>query len=153
MFTRLIVGWELMPRMPSALVINALIKAINRENITKGCIIHTDGGKQYASTAFRDTLIRYGFVQSMTRKDNVYDNAMGESLFGRFKTELLQNGAFKNFEDAHTEIFEYIETYYNRKRRHSGIGYDIPVQFEQKYRDKKVSGEDEHIVSGASERT
>jgi putative transposase len=60
---------------------------------------------------------------------------MAESLFSRFKAELMQMGTFLNFEDAFTEVFEYIEIYYNRKRRHSGIGYDIPILFEQKWED------------------
>jgi putative transposase len=68
----------------------------------------------------------------MTRKDNHYDNAMGESFFSRSKAEMLQNGAFANFEDAYSEIFEYIEIYYNKKRRHSGINYDFPERFEKK---------------------
>ena len=139
MFTRVIVGWELMESMKSDLAINALKKAIDRRRIPRGTIVHTDGGKQYASKAFGQSLVPNGFVQSMTRKDNVYDNAMGESLFGRFKTELMQNGAFKNFDDAYTEIFEYMEVYYNRKRRHSGIGHEIPERFEKKYWQRKDS--------------
>ncbi|TAG51129.1 MAG: hypothetical protein EAZ29_10615 [Runella slithyformis] len=69
----------------------------------------------------------------ITARAAPYDNAMGESLFSRFKTELMQKGVFLNFEDAYTEIFEYIEVYYNRKRRHSSINYDIPDLFEEKY--------------------
>jgi transposase InsO family protein len=69
----------------------------------------------------------------MTRRDNHYDNAMAESLFSRFKAELIGKGVFESYEDAYTEIFEYIEIYYNRKRRHSGIDYQIPELFEQKW--------------------
>ena len=133
MFSHKIVGWELADNMRSNLVINALNKAIKTRNLPKSLIVHSDGGEQYASEDFRNLLKNYEFAQSMTRKENHYDNAMGESLFSRFKTELMQQGAFLNFDDAYTEIFEYIEVYYNRKRRHSSINYDIPDLFEQKF--------------------
>lgn len=133
MFSHKIVGWDLAENMRSILIINALNKAIERRNLPKALIVHSDGGGQYASEDFRNLLKIYEFSQSMTRKNNHYDNAMGESLFSRFKTELMQKGAFLNFDDAYTEIFEYIEVYYNRKRRHSSINYDIPDLFEEKY--------------------
>lgn len=136
MYTRVILGWELMENMPSTLVVNALQKAIDRRKLPKGMIVHTDGGTQYASQHFRKLLSAHHFEQSMTRKDNHYDNAMGESFFSRSKAEMLQGGAFEDFKDAYSEIFEYIEVYYNKKRRHSGINYDFPERFEKKYLDK-----------------
>lgn len=139
MFSRKIVGWDLARNMRSVLIINALNKAIERRNLEKGLIIHSDGGGQYASEDFRKLLKKHKFVQSMTRKDNHYDNAMGESLFSRFKAELIQKGAFLNFDDAYTEIFEYIEAYYNRKRRHSGINYEIPDKFEEQFEFNKLN--------------
>ena len=111
MKSRKIVGWELADNMHSQLVINALQKAIDRRELPEGLIIHSDGGGQYASKEFRDLLKKHKFKQSMTRRDNHYDNAMGESFFSRFKAELIQKGGFLNFEDAYTEIFEYIEIY------------------------------------------
>lgn len=131
--SRKIVGWELMDTMPTDLVIKALQKAIDRRALPKGLIVHSDGGGQYAAHRFRQLLAAHDFQSSMTRKDNHYDNAMAESLFSRFKAELLEKGAFANFEEAYTEIFEYIEIYYNRKRRHSGIDYQIPEQYESKW--------------------
>lgn len=139
MFSRKIVGWNLADNMRSSLVVNALNKSIERRNLPKGLIIHSDGGGQYASEDFRNLLKKHEFTQSMTRKDNHYDNAMGESLFSRFKAELMQKGAFLDFDDAYTEIFEYIEAYYNRKRRHSGINYDIPDEFEEKFEFNKLN--------------
>lgn len=139
MFSRKIVGWDLDDNMRSSLIINALNKSIERRNLAIGLIIHSDGGGQYASEDFREVLKKYGFNQSMTRKNNHYDNAMGESLFSRFKAELMQKGAFLNFEDAYTEIFEYIEVYYNRKRRHSSINYDIPDLFEEKFQKTQMN--------------
>jgi len=135
MYSRNMVGWDLANHMRSELVINALKKAIDCRKLSQGLIIHSDGGGQYASEEFRTLLKKHDFQQSMTRKGNHYDNAMAESLFSRFKAELMQMGTFLNFEDAFTEVFEYIEIYYNRKRRHSGIGYDIPILFEQKWED------------------
>jgi transposase InsO family protein len=126
MFSRKIVGWELADNMRSRLVMSALGKAIDRRNLPEGLIVHSDGGGQYASEEFRKLLRDHGFLQSMTRRDNHYDNAMAESLFSRFKAELIGKGVFESYEDAYTEIFEYIEIYYNRKRRHSGIDYQIP---------------------------
>ncbi|MBK6933195.1 MAG: DDE-type integrase/transposase/recombinase [Saprospirales bacterium] len=96
MFSRVIVGWELADHMRSILLENALKKAINHKVLPKGLIIHSDGGKQYASQTFRNLLRQHEFLQSMTRKDNHYDNAMGESLFSRLKAELLEKGAFRN---------------------------------------------------------
>jgi putative transposase len=139
MFSRKIVGWDLAENMRSVLIINALNKAIARRNLPKGLIIHSDGGGQYASEDFRNLLKKHEFCQSMTRKDNHYDNAMGESLFSRLKAELMQKGTFLNFADAYTEIFEYVEVYYNRKRRHSGINYEIPDKFEEKYGSNKLN--------------
>lgn len=133
MYSRTIVGWDLMDNMRAELVISALNKALNRRNTAKGLIIHTDGGRQYIDKGFKALLKTNGFEQSMTRKDNHYDNAMAESWFSRMKSELIKNGAFMTKADAYTEINEYIETYYNRQRRHSSLNYQIPTEFEKKY--------------------
>lgn len=132
MYTRVILGWELMDTMPTELTIKALQKAIDRRKLPKGLIIHTDGGGQYAANKFRQLLKAHDFKQSMTRKNNHYDNAMGESFFSRSKAEMLEDSKFANFEDAYSELFEYIEIYYNKKRRHSGIKNDFPERFEKK---------------------
>ena len=135
MYSRKVVGWELLPHMRSELVINALNKGIQRRNLPRGLIAHSDGGGQYASHGFLKLLEGNGFLSSMTRRDNHYDNAMAESLFSRFKAELMEKGAFDSFGDAYTEIFEYIEIYYNTQRRHSGIGYQTPQAFEGVWED------------------
>ncbi|MEM1324110.1 MAG: IS3 family transposase [Bacteroidota bacterium] len=122
-FTRKLVGWELADHMRETLVLEALNKAIITRRHPKGLIIHTDGGGQYSSKAFRKKLSDLGFKQSMTRRDNHYDNAQAESFYSRFKAELLEGGIFQNVEDARLETFDYIEGYYNTKRRHSSLGY------------------------------
>lgn len=129
LYSRLIVGWDLRSSMQAQLVIHSLQKALNWRRPPPGLIIHSDGGGQYMDTQFR-ALIGTRYQQSMTRVDNHYDNAHAESLFSRFKAELIQKGAFISLQDAHTAIFEYIEVYYNRKRRHSAIDYFSPTIFE-----------------------
>ena len=136
MYTRQVVGWELAMHMRSSLIINALKKALGRRKYAKGLIVHSDGGGQYDSDAFRGLLNDQQFHSSMARKDNHYDNAMAESFFSRIKAELLENGIFECFEDAYAEIFEYLETYYNQKRRHSSLNYLTPDEFEQDWERK-----------------
>jgi transposase InsO family protein len=129
LYSRLIVGWNLRSSMQAQLVIQSLQKALNWRRPPPGLIVHSDGGGQYMDAEFR-ALIGKHYRQSMTRVDNHYDNAHAESLFSRFKAELVQKGAFISLQDAHTAIFEYIEVYYNRKRRHSAIDYFSPANFE-----------------------
>lgn len=135
--TRRIVGWELLAEMTAALVVRALEKALRQGLIKPGAIIHTDRGSQYVSDAFRRLLARCGLRQSMSSKGNCYDNAQAESFFSRFKAELLENGIFENTETARQESFGYIEFYYNRKRRHSGIGYKTPIEKEKELKIKE----------------
>lgn len=142
-FTKKVAGWELLRHMKAELVVNALKKAIARRKIPPGLIAHSDGGGQYASHEFKNLLAKNGFRSSMARKDNHYDNAQAESLFSRFKAELLEKGAFSSFEDAYTEIFEYFEIYYNQQRRHSSIGYETPNGFEKSWRNARSAAENE----------
>ncbi len=125
--------------MKEGLIIEAFNKSWANRKAGKGLIIHSDRGGQYAGTIFRKLLTGYELLQSMSGADNPYDNAFMESYFSRFKAELLEGGAFESLEDARTEIFEYIEMYYNPVRRHSSLGYISPVAFEQKmgYQQKK----------------
>lgn len=129
--TRRIIGWSLSLEMTAELVISALRKAICKGLVNAGAIIHSDRGIQYASNGFRELLGRNGFQQSMSGKGNCYDNAQAESFFSRFKAELMENGVFEDIEQARSEIFSYIEGYYNRVRLHSSLGYKSPIEFEQ----------------------
>lgn len=130
-YSRYIVGWALKTHMEASLVFEALKKAFHKRQPPKGIIIHSDGGGQYMDIEFRIWLNDYPAEQSMTRQDNHYDNAHAESLFSRFKAELIQQGRFNSLDDAQTAIFEYIEIYYNRIRRHSALGYLSPKNFEK----------------------
>jgi transposase InsO family protein len=144
-FTRRIVGWALAARMTTQLVIDAFQMARRRALLKRGAIIHTDRGSQYASVEFRRLLYIYGFRQSMSAKGNCYDNAQAESFFSRFKAELIEDGTFESIEEARIEIFSYIEGYYNRIRRHSGLGYKSPLEFEKELRIKNQRRRDSFL--------
>jgi transposase InsO family protein len=127
--SRRIVGWSLADHMRSDLVLDALHQALQTRPIHH-TIFHSDRGSQYGSTPFRKALAKAGLRQSMSTRANPYDNAWTESFIGTLKNEMLQNGCFDNATDARTEIFEYIDGYYNTHRKHSSIGYQSPIQFE-----------------------
>ena len=133
LFTRKLVGWKVDDNMEEDLIIDAMHKIIRNQESRRGLIVHTDGGGQYDSKIFKALLSLNGFRQSMTRKDNHYDNAHAESLFSRFKAELLNGDVFHGLEDAQSKVFEYIEGYYNTIRKHSSIDYLSPNQFEERY--------------------
>lgn len=135
-FTRRIVGWQVSATMTTQLVLEAFNRARSRGLIKRGAIIHTDRGSQYASIEYRRLLYINGFRQSMSAKGNCYDNAQAESFFSRFKTELIEGGIFESIEQARSEIFSYIEGYYNRIRRHSSLGYLSPMEFEKQLKIK-----------------
>jgi transposase InsO family protein len=132
-FSKVMVGWQVEEHMEASLVVGALKKSLQWRCPAPGLIIHSDQGGQYVSDQLVKLLKDYQCRQSMSRKGNCYDNAFAESFYGRFKTELLEGGAFLSIEDARTEIFDFIEIYYNRKRRHSSIDNKSPLAFEQQY--------------------
>jgi putative transposase len=129
--TRRIIGWAVSNTMRAELVVTALKMALRRGLEKRGAIIHTDRGSQYVSNVYRHLLTLHGIRQSMSGKGNCYDNAQAESFFSRFKAELLEDGFFEDVNQARSETFSYIEGYYNRRRRHSGIGYLSPIEFER----------------------
>lgn len=132
-----VVGWKLSERMTDDLVIDALDKALIKGSVQSGAIIHSDRGSQYSSRRFRKLLRDRRLRQSMSGKGNCYDNAQAESLWGRLKIELLEGGTFPDLETARSEIFSYIEGYYNRVRRHSSLGYQSPDEFERQLEKQK----------------
>lgn len=128
--SRRIVGWALADNLRAGLVTTALRRALASRRGTRGLIFHSDRGSQYGSRAFRRVLSDHGLRQSMSARANPYHNAWSESVIGRLKTELLQGGTFMNEADARTELFAYIESYYNTQRRHSSLNYLSPASFE-----------------------
>ena len=144
--TRHIIGWSLTMEMTAELMISALKKAIAKGFIKAGAIVHSDRGSKYASIAFRELLGRNGFWQSMSGKGNCYDNAQAESFFSRFKAELIGDGVFENIEHARSEIFCYIEGYYNLRRLHSSLSYKSPIEFEMELQTKNGGSKRQFFV-------
>ena len=130
LYSRQVVGWAMSDKLTANFVIKALEQAIGKRNPVRGCILHSDRGIQYASAEFRNVLNKHGFIQSMSRKGNCYDNAVSESFFHTLKTEHVYDYRYETRAEAAQSIFEYIEMFYNRQRRHSAIGYRSPVSFE-----------------------
>ncbi len=136
MYSRMIVGWAVAETMTEELIITAMKKAIERRALASGCIVHSDRGGQYVGGEFRRLLSSHNLRQSMSRKAETYDNAFAESLFSRYKAEVLEGGAFRDAVEAQLETFAYIEGYYNRVRRHSSLGYLSPAEYEQAFNEK-----------------
>jgi len=130
LFSRAIVGWSMNRRMTQQLVCDALTMAVFRRNFPKGTILHSDRGSQYCSQKYQGLIRSNGLRCSMGRKANCYDNAVTESFFHTLKVELVHRERYGTRCKAQVSIFEYIETYYNRQRRHSAIGYQSPMVFE-----------------------
>jgi len=140
--SRRILGWAVGEKMDEALLLSATRVMLRRHRLAKKAILHSDRGGQYAGKRFRSLLLGNKLRQSMSRAGETYDNAFAESLFSRYKAELLESGAFTNIEEAELETFNYIEGYYNRIRRHSSLGYLSPEDYEKKCaaeRDEKLA--------------
>ncbi len=131
LFSREVVGWSIKPRMTVDIVLDALTMAWFRRQPAAGLIHHSDRGSQYASHEFQGKLTEYGMVCSMSRKGNCWDNAPAESFFNSLKNERVHGTRYTTREDARADLFDYIEVFYNRSRRHSTLGYHSPVQFLQ----------------------
>lgn len=128
--SRKIIGWSMADNLRSQLVIDALKQALGSRSTAQKPIFHSDRGSQYGSGAYRQLLHHAGIRQSMSARANPYHNAWTESFMGTLKAEMLQDGCFINSRDARTEVFAYIDSYYNTQRKHSALGYQTPAQFE-----------------------
>ena len=139
LFSRKIVGWSLDSHMRESLILDALNMAASQRVIKHGALIHSDRGAQYRANEYQEVLRSHGLRSSMSRKGNCWDNAVMESFFSRLKVELIYAENYKNVETARSGIFEYIEGFYNRSRRHSAIGYVSPHDYEQQFEQLTVS--------------
>ena len=130
-YSRNIVGWSMGRFLGQELVLGALLQALGRRKLTEGNIFHSDRGVQYASAKVRKLLKDHQFTQSMSGKGNCYDNAIMESFFHTLKTELVQFHTYRTRAEARDSVFEYIEIFYNRVRRHSSLDYRSPFEYER----------------------
>ena len=141
-YSRQIVGWSMDSFLGQELVLKALRQALGRRESAQGLIFHSDRGVQYASESVRRLLSKRTFHQSMSGKGNCYDNAIMESFFATLKTELIYAETYHSRAQAQQSIFQYIEVFYNRFRKHSALGYLSPMQFENQL---KVASPRVHI--------
>jgi putative transposase len=132
-WSRRIVGWAMRESLEAALVVDALGMAASVRRPPAGTIHHSDRGSQYASTVFGRTLAESGLVASMGARGCAYDNAACESAIASFKTELVHRRSFRSRNAAREEVFRWIEGWYNRRRRHSALGYLSPADFEEQH--------------------
>ena len=133
LFGQRIVGVSMDERMTKQLVINAIDSACKRVRPSRGLIIHSDRGSQYCSHDYQAMLAKHGFICSMSRKGNCWDNAPMESFWGKMKYEWLNEQRFRTRAEARAAIFEYIEIFYNRQRLHAANGYLTPHEYYSKY--------------------
>jgi transposase InsO family protein len=129
--SRRIVGWSMSERIDSRLVVDALEMAVARRLPGEGLVAHSDRGSQYASEHYQRLLAGHGITCSMSRRGDCWDNAPMESFFASLKKELVHGVEFATRAEARAELFQYIEVFYNRVRRHSALGYQSPAEYER----------------------
>lgn len=129
--SRLVVGWSMGERLTTDLPLSALRMAFDRRRPPPGLIHHSDRGSQYTSHLYRSALEAQGALASMGKKGDCFDNAVVESFFSTLKRELLLDQVFSTRQEGRSQVFEYVEVFYNRQRRHSTLGYRSPVEFER----------------------
>jgi transposase InsO family protein len=133
LFSRQVIGWAMGERNNTELVRQALTMALWRRRQVRGIIVHSDQGSTYASAAYQAQLRENGLRCSMSRKGECLDNAVAESFFGSLKNELVHHEDYRTRAEARQSVFEYIEVFYNRQRRHASLSYMTPVEYEARY--------------------
>jgi len=131
LYSRKIIGWSMKPTLAKEIVLDAILMAVWRRNPKQEVIIHSDQGSQYSSDEWNRFCASHGLVPSMSRRGNCYDNAAAESFFSSLKKEKIRRYIFKTREEARAEIFDYIEVFYNRARRHAHVGNISPEAYEE----------------------
>ncbi len=131
LYSRMVVGWSMSHRITQQLTLEALNQALGRRCPQPGLLHHSDRGSQYAASDYQKLLSEHQMTCSMSHKADPWDNAPMESFFGTLKTELIYGEKFVTREDAKAKVFDYIEIFYNRERRHSSLGYQCPLDFER----------------------
>jgi len=146
-YSRRVVGWSMRTDMQAELVVDALEMAVARRRPEAGLIHHSDQGSQYVSLVFGRRLREAGIAQSMGSKGDCFDNAVCEAFHATLEKELLRRRSFPTRREARTAVFDWIEAWYNRERRHSRLGYRSPEQFERDHERSDCVREDETIFS------
>lgn len=131
LYSRRVVGWSLSSDLSAELVLMAVAMAVIRRRPPRGLMFHSDRGVQYTSAQFKATADVYGFIQSMSRRGDCWDNACAETFFKTLRAELIRGKIYRSRKEARAEIFEYVEVFYNRKRLHSYLGYLTPTEYEE----------------------
>lgn len=139
LYSRRIIGWALDRHMREGLILEALDMAVSQRGQAHDTVIHSDRGVQYRGNEYQELLRQHGLRPSMSRQGNCWDNAVMEAFFSRLKVELIYAENYQTVEQARAGIFEYIELFYNRARRHSANGYVSPHDYEQRYQQLTVS--------------
>ena len=134
LYSRRIVGWSMSAAMTAELVTDALVMAIWRRGRPKELLHHSDRGSQYTSEQCQRLMVEHGVICSLSRSGNVWDNAAMESFFSSLKTERTARKVYRSRDQARADVFDYIERFYNPRRRHSTLGYISPVDFEEQMR-------------------
>ena len=132
LFSRRVVGWSMSASMAAQLVTDALTMAIWRRGKPEALLHHSDRGSQYTSEQFQRLLADHGIICSMSRSGNVWDNAVMESFFSSLKTEWTARKTYRTRDQARADVFDYLERFYNPRRRHSTPGYLSPAEFEMR---------------------
>lgn len=132
LYSRRIVGWSMADHMRAELVVDALQMAVHRRQPEQGLIHHSDQGSQYVALAFGQFARANGINQSMGQVGSAYDNSVAETFFATLKKELIYRRSWQTRNEIRTEVFEYIESFYNRQRRHSYLGWQTPAEFEDR---------------------
>ena len=133
LYSRRVVGWSAQPTLSRRGPIEALTSAIRDRRPAAGLVAHSDQGSQYGSDDYRALIRRHGLVASMSRRGNCHDNAPAESFFASLKSDLVRGRRFATHAEARAALFDYIETFYNRRRRHSSLGYLTPDEYERQH--------------------
>lgn len=139
LFSRKVIGWALDNNMREGLILEAFNMAVSCRDINDNVLLHSDRGVQYRGHEYQQALKENGIMCSMSRKGNCWDNAVMESFFGRLKVELIYAENYKTVEETQSGLFEYIEMFYNRQRRHSALGYVSPHEYEKQFENLNVS--------------
>jgi transposase InsO family protein len=139
LYSRKVVGWALDTHVRETLILEALRMAMGQRQAAPGLLLHSDQGVQYRANEYQQTLYDLGITASMSRKGNCWDNAVMEAFFARLKVELIYPENYTSVAALRTGLFEYIEIFYNRQRRHSAIGYDNPAHYELLFNQMNVS--------------